>query len=156
MLLSMTGYGRASSTYEAKTITIEIRSLNSKFTDIRLKLPQNYKEKEQELIKIASGKMERGKIDINIDVKSPYGDEEFSLNVPLFKKYSDELSKLGNSLGIAQDNMMATILKLPHVVFPVQEALDEEEWNTVKNTLKQATKHFNEFRHVEGLSLIHI
>lgn len=153
MLLSMTGYGRASSTYEAKTITIEIRSLNSKFTDIRLKLPQNYKEKEQELIKIASGKMERGKIDINIDVKSPYGDEEFSLNVPLFKKYSDELSKLGNSLGIAQDNMMATILKLPHVVFPVQEALDEEEWNTVKNTLKQATKHFNEFRHVEGEAL---
>lgn len=149
----MTGYGRASSTYDAKTVTIEIRSLNSKFTDIRLKLPQNYKEKEQELIKIASKSIERGKVDISIDVKSPYGDEEFSLNVPLFKKYNAELSKLGSELGMDSDNLMATILKLPHVMHPVQESVDEAELNNLKKTLEEAVSQFNNFRREEGKAL---
>jgi len=52
MLLSMTGFGRAVQSFDSKTVTVELRSLNSKFTDVRLKIPQNYKEKEQEIKKI--------------------------------------------------------------------------------------------------------
>jgi len=47
MLLSMTGYGRAVKSFKEKTITVEVRSLNSKFTDLRFKIPQNYRKKGQ-------------------------------------------------------------------------------------------------------------
>ena len=59
MLLSMTGYGRASGTYSNKKITMEIKSLNGKSTDLRLKLPLDYKEKE----------MDVGKTQVRIPVK---------------------------------------------------------------------------------------
>ena len=70
MLLSMTGYGRGTNSIQDKTITIEIRSLNSKFTDIRFKIPNNYKEKEAEMRKIITTRAERGKLDVSIDVKN--------------------------------------------------------------------------------------
>ncbi len=149
----MTGYGRASSTIGVKTVNVEVRSLNSKFTDIRIKLPHNYKEKEQELIKVASQQIERGKIDINLDIKSPYGDEEFSLNVPLFKKYQKELKSLAADLSMSNENLMGHILKMPHVVYPVQESVDENEWSQILATFNEAIKKFNEFRRQEGEAL---
>ena len=90
----MTGFGRAEASYSNKEILVEIRSLNSKFTDIRLKIPQNYKEKEVPLRKLVSENVERGKIEVSMEIRSPEGDEDFSLNVPLFKRYFKELSKL--------------------------------------------------------------
>lgn len=52
MLLSMTGYGRSSVAFKEKTISVEVKSLNSKFTDLRIKIPQNFREKETELRKM--------------------------------------------------------------------------------------------------------
>ena len=60
MLLSMTGYGRATSTFGDRTITVEIRSLNSKFTDVRFKIPALYREKEIELRKLILSKTFKG------------------------------------------------------------------------------------------------
>ena len=54
MLLSMTGYGRATNSFDSKIITAEVRSLNSKFTDMRVKIPSNYREKEHQLRRLIS------------------------------------------------------------------------------------------------------
>ena len=71
MLLSMTGYGRISHPYGDKTINVEVRSLNSKYTDIRLRLPQNYREKESDLRRVLAERLERGKIDFAMDGPDP-------------------------------------------------------------------------------------
>ena len=76
MLLSMTGFGRAIQSFDSKSISIELRSLNSKFTDVRLKLPQNYKEKEQEIKKLVMDRAERGKVDVNIEIQDITGEEK--------------------------------------------------------------------------------
>ena len=136
-----------------KKITVEVRSLNSKYTDLRIKLPQNYKEKEQELNKLASAQVERGKIEITIDVQSIAGDEEFSLNTPLFKKYHKELSRLADELGMDQNNLLPAILKMPQVLSPAEQSLDENEWKIVKETFLKALENFNGFRRQEGMAL---
>ncbi|MCB0576666.1 MAG: YicC family protein, partial [Saprospiraceae bacterium] len=64
MLLSMTGYGRATGSFGEKTISVELRALNSKMTDLKIRLPGDYKEKEIELRKIINDHAERGKIDM--------------------------------------------------------------------------------------------
>ena len=153
MLLSMTGYGRADDSYESKKITVEVRSLNSKFTDVRIKLPQNYKEKEQALNKLAAGLVERGKIEISIEVQSISGDEEFSLNIPLFKKYHQELTKLSDELGMEKKGLLPAILKMPQILNPTQESIDENEWEVVRKTFLKALENFNAFRRKEGLAL---
>ncbi len=146
----MTGYGRASGTYLSKKITIEVRSLNSKFTDMRFKMPQNYKEKEHDLRRIISKKAERGKIDVSINVESLDGGDSFSLNKALFKKYHSELNELQIELNMLAGDLTQTILRIPNVVVADENTLESEEWKVVSNILNEALKAFQGFRKEEG------
>ena len=150
MLLSMTGFGRATATYKDKDISIEVRSLNSKFTDIRMKVSQNYRDRESELRKILIDNIERGKIELSIDTRSAGGDEEYALNNALLKKYYVELSKVAEELKIPQSDLLPAILRLPNVVSPATNTLDEEEWQAITDALHLAIKNFNNFRREEG------
>lgn len=150
MLLSMTGYGRGTVTQNGKTITLELRSLNSKFTDIRFKIPHNYKEKEAELRKVITERAQRGKLDVSIDVKSLSGDEDFGLNIPLFKRYFNELSALSTELNIDHGDIVQSILRIQNVVGGAENSIAPEEWQLVRNALDEALNNFDSFRKSEG------
>ncbi len=153
MLYSMTGYGRESLPYKDKIIMVEIRSLNSKFTDLRLKIPQNFKEKETELRRTVLERLERGKLDLVIEVKSHQGDDEYGLNTALFKKYYHELSKLSEELGMPKGDLLPAILRLPNIVATDADEIEEEEWETVLKTLDAAMRSFEKFRQAEGKAM---
>jgi uncharacterized protein (TIGR00255 family) len=155
MLQSMTGFGRASNTYKDKTISAEIRSLNSKVFDLRLKVPSNFKEKESELRKIVTEQVERGKVDVIVSIQSAGGDESgFSLNTNLFKRYYKELNTLAQELGMPpQGDIMQAILRLPNVIMTDDSEIDEQEWKMIEQTVKDAMKLFVAFREHEGVSM---
>ena len=153
MLLSMTGYGRSTNTFGSKTITAELRSLNSKFTDVRLKVPSNFREKEHVLRKYISEKVERGKIDLSIEVKSFSGEDGFGLNIPLFKKYHEALSSVAEEMGSGKDGIVAAILRIPNVVVSEEGDIDEKEWKQIQATVKEALDNFNKFRTAEGSAM---
>lgn len=146
----MTGYGRIQKNFREKTISAEIRSLNSKYNDLRLKIPQNYREKESDLRRLIMDRSMRGKIDFTLEVKSFGGDDEYSLNVPLFRKYHEELNKLRAALNIGDADMMQAILRLPNVVIPENDELDPEEWQEVLSAVKDILEQFHQFRLTEG------
>ncbi|TXB66357.1 YicC family protein [Phaeodactylibacter luteus] len=149
----MTGYGRVSNSFDDKVINVEVRSLNSKYTDIRVKIPQNYKEKEHELRKIVSDKALRGKIEITIEVETGNGGDEYGLNEALFRRYHQELSRLTNELQIPTADMLQAILRLPNVVGAAADTIDDKEWAAVHKTVDGALAKFTEFRTVEGNAL---
>jgi len=150
MLLSMTGFGRAIQSFDSKTVTVELRSLNSKFTDIRLKIPHNYKEKEQEIKKLVLEHAHRGKVDVNIEIQAITGAEQFSLNEPLFRKYVQEIKRLSAEEQIPTGDIIASVLRLPNVVMAAENTLDDKEWAIVISTLKEAISNFSAFREQEG------
>ena len=150
MLFSMTGYGRIQKSFQDKTIVAEIRSLNSKYTDLRLKIPQNYREKEGEIRKLISDNTHRGKIDFSLEIRSAGGTEDFGLNLPLFKKYYEELSKLQRDLGSPETDLMSAILKLPNVVATADSEIDNEQWLAVRGAIKDILDRFVSFRKTEG------
>lgn len=150
MLLSMTGYGRATRTFDDRSVTIEVRALNSKMTDIRFKMPYNYKEKEIELRRILTDQAERGKIDVSINVKSLSGEDDFVLNHELFRRYHKELVTLSKELKLKSDDILSSILRLPNVVGTDEQGVAEEEWEAAHSALTEALKNFKEFRMQEG------
>ena len=150
MLLSMTGYGRATSTFSDKSITIEVRALNSKMTDIRFKMPFNYKEKEIELRRILTEQAERGKIDVSINIRSLSGEDDFALNHELFKKYYKELKGLTAELNMPADDLLSAILRLPNIVGTDEEGVQDDEWEVSHKTLLEALEDFKKFRLTEG------
>ncbi len=149
----MTGYGRAKLPYREKVISVEIRSLNSKYTDLRVKYPQNYREKEVEIRKMVSSYAQRGKIDITIEVKSEQGDEAFGLNKALFRKYFQELDGMATELGLPKGDMMQAILRIPNVISTDGDQIDEQEWQTLMDTMNAALKNFGQYREDEGKAM---
>lgn len=149
----MTGFGRATNTLGEKTITIEVRSLNSKFTDIRFKCPSTYREKEPYLRKLITEYAERGKLDVTIDVKSLTGDDDFGLNIPLFKKYYTELAKIQKELGMPDGDPTQAILRIPNVVAAPDNRITEKEWAIAQTTMQEALVDFDTFRKSEGQAM---
>lgn len=153
MLLSMTGYGRATSTFGDRTITVEIRSLNSKFTDVRFKIPALYREKEIELRKLIVGLVERGKIDLSIEIQSLSGEDEYGLNEALFRRYYRQLSQLKEELNIESGDLVQAILKIPNVIASHSSEVDDKEWQDVVSVVRSAIGNFTDFRTTEGKAM---
>jgi len=150
MLLSMTGYGRASKTWQHKTFTVELRSLNSKYSDMRLRCPQNLREKEHELRKMVSAFAQRGKLELNIDMTSSQGDDQFGLNIPLFKKYFAALNDLSDEFNYEDKGLMSAILRLPNVAASSDGEMSKEEWAALQDAVQEAMDNFLAFRTQEG------
>ena len=146
----MTGYGRVVNEFELRTITVEIRSLNSKYGDIKIKMPQTYREKELEIRKIISEQLQRGKVDVLIEVVSSTGDEDVKINRPLFKKYIQELQSTCAELDYNAPDLVSSVMRLPNVVVPNTNAISEESWTQLKSSIKQAVDKLMQFRLDEG------
>ena len=154
MIKSMTGYGKAVAETPHKKITIEIKSLNSKQLDLNSRVPWLYKEKEPEIRNMISQKLDRGKIDLNINFDSI--DEEVVpvINKSVVKKYFIQLREIAGELKINVDNnMLSTILKLPDALKTEKPELEEEEWNLVKAQVLESINMLDLYRIEEGLSI---
>lgn len=150
MLYSMTGYGRVVNEFELRTITVEIRSLNSKFNDVKIKLPQTYREKELDIRKIIADKLQRGKIDVLIEIQSTTGDEDVKINRSLFKKYFQELKGTCDELGYEPSDLVSSLMRLPNIVVPNIDAVSDEAWGQLKETINEALSRLMKFRLDEG------
>ena len=150
MLQSMTGFGRASGEFNGKQIQIELKSLNGKATDVRVRIPNNFKEKEILLRNLVLERLHRGKIDLNISNPAGSGHEEFALNKELFAKYYKEIEALKRDLKFENEDALQSILRIPNVMTPVDEEMSEEEWSFVKEVLDKAISNFLSFSQTEG------
>lgn len=151
----MTGFGRAEFEVNNKKFTIEIKSLNSKLVDINTRIPAIYREKDIQIRKELSDKLERGKIDFNIYVES-LGDESNSkINEPILKSYFKQLSKISADLNLATDHstLLQAALRLPDVVKTEYQTLDEEEWDIIIKNIRKAIADIDKFRVQEGDAL---
>ena len=150
MILSMTGYGKSSAHYLDKVIGVEIKSLNGKSSDIRMRLPNNIKEKEIILRKRIIKSALRGKFDFTLKIGSESGGEEFSLNKELFKKYATEIKSIQDDLGGVQGDLLQAIMRIPNVVGASEGELDEGEWKVIEQVTDEALQMLHNFRKQEG------
>lgn len=153
MIKSMTGFGKASAEAGDKTITVEIRALNSKSADISLRLPSGLRNYELELRNELAKQLERGKIDLSITLESAQGETPAEINTALAKAYHRQIRKLAEELNEPLSDSLQYILKLPEVMKAERKDPDEQEWNQIKGCLHEAVKELNLFREAEGRSL---
>ncbi len=154
MLRSMTGYGKELVSLPEKTITIEIRTLNSKLADITIKSPALYREKDIEVRHLLHEKLERGKIDFQLFIENIGDKSNFSLNQSLAKKYYKDLKSLADDIGEDDfDEFLPVLVKLPDVLHPEIEKLNPEEWEVIKKTINITLDKVIAYRIEEGSSL---
>lgn len=146
----MTGFGRATGDFAKMSVVAEIRSLNSKMADMRMRIPTGYREKEGELRKIVQEAADRGKIDFSLDVIYPEGSVDVAINEPLFRAYVRKLTNLAATEGIDPGDLVSSVMRIPNVVLNKEELIEEEEWAQAMSVVKKAIDNFNEYRLEEG------
>lgn len=144
----MTGYGKAVMECDDKKITIEIRSLNSKTLDLNTRLPYLYKEKELEIRKILSEKLQRGKVDFSIQTEVNSVSKAQQINPDIIKAYINEFKVIVPTATDA--DLLAIVMRLPDVMAFSSKELDEDEWKKVVQLMNESIQNLNEFRLSEG------
>lgn len=154
MVLSMTGFGKATCEVGTKKLTIEIKSLNSKQLDLFSRLPNIYKEKELELRNYVAQKLERGKVEFSISMDSINGAQPNQINKTLVKSYYEEIKSLSQELGVEPPaDWMKILLKMPDVMKMEAAELEETDWKIIRMAFEEAVDDLIGFRQKEGESL---
>ncbi len=151
----MTGYGKALVVLPNKSITIEIKALNSKYFDFVSRIPSLYKEKEPQIRTLFNTVLERGKIELSLSIENKGVDTSVKVNQAAAKAYLKQISDLKDQLHLPEDpNLLSTLLKMPDVLSSPVEDLNENEWLEVEKGLKLAAENINAYRVDEGKALL--
>lgn len=156
MILSMTGYGKASVTYQDKKITAEIKSLNSKALDLSTRITPLYREKEMEIRQMIASALERGKVEFNLWIEKETSNVETPLNGPLLGTYYQQLQQVCKDQNIPMpEDPWHILMRMPDAMTrtEVQQELTEDEWKVASEAITGCLEQIVNFRQQEGAAL---
>ncbi|MFN3783280.1 MAG: YicC/YloC family endoribonuclease [Spirosomataceae bacterium] len=157
MLQSMTGFGSASVENDKMVVTAEIKSLNSKFSDIYCRIPRQFSDKEIEIRNLLSKELERGKIEFTLTVAPKEGAfVGTTVNRPTVKAYFRDLQETAKELGFQPSETellrMATMMPNAYNTGNANEEDTKADWQFITDVVLAALHKCKEFRLQEGLN----
>lgn len=154
MILSMTGFGRATVEYCLNKITAEVKSLNSKQLDLQMRVPSYYRELEPSLRSQLADAVHRGKLDLSVTVENLGGDAPVTLNVAVMRTYKRQIEEMCSELGIdGPTDWVGQLIRMPDVMHTETRTLGEEEMAAVRRAVADAVEALTAFRAQEGAKL---
>lgn len=154
MLHSMTGYGKATGTFEGKKVSVEIKSLNSKSMDLYVRIAPCYRDKELEIRQRITALLDRGKVEATIAIESTGATKSVEINKDLAVAYFHDLKQTNELIGQSSDDYLSLIMKMPDIFMNSKENISEEETAFLFNLVEEAASYLNEFRKQEGEALM--
>lgn len=156
MVTSMTGFGRAEASKKGITVSAEVRSVNSRYLDLTLRLPRSLSQREKEVKDIVRTFLSRG--NVNITVKLAYDSDgvvPLKVNKTAAKSYYKLLNEVRKTVKLQERVKLEHLLTFSEVLEPVEEEEgDELEWELAQETLRQAMENLNAMRAQEGSELV--
>jgi uncharacterized protein (TIGR00255 family) len=150
MIQSMTGYGKEIVQLPSKTITIEIKSLNSKGLDLNTRVPSAYREKELEIRDLLAKSLQRGKVDFSLYIEVTGEATNTQLNETVVKQYIKQLANVVNGDPV---ELLKMAVRMPDALKTEREEIDEKEYKAILKGIDKALEAINEYRTDEGLVL---
>ncbi len=149
----MTGFGKSQAVFGLKTLTIDVRALNSKQLDLNIRIPNAFREKEAEIRSRVSTILERGKVDVFVSLKSQSGSSGVSINSSLLKARYAELLLVAKELNVDTSGLFSDVLRFPDLIQEEEMEAGEMEWEIIRNSLMEAINQVDQFRFDEGKGL---
>ena len=149
----MTGFGRAEQTVNDKTFLVEVKSLNGKQFEMQLRLPPLLKPYEFDIRNILQEQLVRGTVDCMINIKQNGASRPVVINTDLIKAYYQQIDTLATELNIDTNSVLSALLRLPEVVTPANDFLNETDFAEFKKVLLAALDELNKHREEEGATL---
>lgn len=155
MIRSMTGYGRATGTFDGMDITLEIKSVNHRYFEFSSRVPRNYGFLDEKLKSFFQGKIARGKVECYLQIDTA-GQQEtvVKLNSSLAQGYINAYNELSEAFGIENDIKVSDMARVGDIFSVSKESEDEEQiCSDVLSVAEQALERFMDMRTAEGEKL---
>ena len=154
-LKSMTGFGRAEVSNDQYRLSVEVKSVNSRFLDLSIKMPKKFNALEANIRNTVKEYISRGKVDLFITYESfSEKGKALRLDLPLAKEYLESMRTLVNTLGVEDNVKVTNLASLPDVLVLSEESEDDDAlWESLKPSLTGALERFSETRVMEGENL---
>lgn len=157
MLLSMTGFGKSTCEANGITLTVEIKSLNSKQLDLSIRTPSSYRALEMEMRNEIQRRLIRGKVECNVSLENGAKSSLQQINKEAFAAYLNQLNETAANVGIAPPaDPWTLLLKMPDVIRNDNQEPDETDLEHVMETVNTAIDRLIDFRIQEGVMLASI
>ena len=157
MIKSMTGYGRAEETFEGRTITVELRSVNNRYLDCSVRMPRLYLFAEDAIKKQVGQAISRGKVDVFVTIDhAESGGVSVAVNEEVARSYIDALIKLRElKSSVIKSSFYVTDLARFQDVLTVEKQEEDVEQvaGEITSVLEKALADFDQMRTREGEKL---
>jgi uncharacterized protein (TIGR00255 family) len=151
----MTGFGRAEVNKNGITVSTEVRSVNSRYLDVTLRLPRNFSQREKEIKDIVRSYLNRGNLNMIVKIEHDSNDiVPLKVNKAAAKSYYKLLNEIRKSVKLREHVKLEHLLTFSDVLEPVdEEETDETEWELLQESVRQALESLNAMRAQEGSEL---
>lgn len=155
MALSMTGYGRAEALVNGRDITVEIKSVNSRYFEYSSRIPRSCAYMDDKLKKLLSAAVSRGKVELSLQLQTiGVSDVEVQADLPLARSYLEALRQISEGCGVACDAAAGMLARFPDVLSVRHAQVDEEQLAAdVETVCRMALDSFMTMRTAEGAKL---
>ncbi len=154
MIRSMTGYGSGESRLGGRVVNVRVRSVNSRFLELGLKLPPELWEREAEARDLAQARLKRGKVDVHVDEGGADPAAAARVDAACATAWRGTLTALARDLGLPFELGLESYLRLPGVLGPAGAAPDPEaasqRWTRLREALDLALGALEASRVREG------
>ncbi len=149
---SMTGYGRGAEQNENSAVAVELKTVNNRFLDINLRLPNELQPFEADIKRIITNRLSRGRVDVNLQFESAAA-VNYELNRPMIAGYLDALRRIQKEFEVHGEPDLNVIARLPNALQTKAEELGDETKKTIEAALNNALDELEKMREAEGESL---
>ena len=155
MIKSMTGYGRAETVYQNKSIIVEAKSVNHRFLEIFMRMPSALSPLEMEYKKKITERFKRGRIEVFIKFDGEGSDvSKVNLNLEMARDYFDVLSRLKQEFNLQAPISLKTLTSFRDIFTPPSETqLSSDFLNQVEKTFLESLAILSNMRQEEGLAM---
>ena len=150
MIKSMTGFGKAETQFQNKNYILELRSLNSKGLELNTRLPIQFREIEIHLKKIIGESLQRGKIDLSLNIEYIEQSSSKNINLSVVNQYIEQLREIEDADRL---DLLKIAMRLPDTLKTELNDTEEDEIKTIEGLLEKALINLNKYRVDEGSSL---
>lgn len=152
MILSMTGFGRGTAVRNGREITVELRSVNSRYFEYSSRIPRTCNYLDSRLKKQLNQRISRGKVELSLTMQEvDAADTVVAVNLELARSYQQALEQMSQTLGMRNDVSAGLVSRFPEVLSTRHADVDEEQlWEDVSAVTAQALDRFVAMRAAEG------
>ncbi len=155
MLLSMTGFGEARCQCDGRAVSVEVRTINSRYLKLSTRISEGYASLEPQIEAIVRERVRRATIQVNVRIDRARTLEDYKINVDVLDGYRRQLLALQREWNLAEEVALCDLLALPGVVLEEATAHCDpaSQWPLVLETLEKALANLDHMRREEGRTM---